>query len=81
MTNPIKSPEDVAQEFGLTYCPERMYHTKRVRNLKRGPVERFWFRYNHDLSFQRFIDLGLLVFATGATTIVAITITILFLGA
>jgi hypothetical protein len=74
MTKPIKSPEDVAQEFGLTYCPERMYHTKRVRNLKRGPVERFWFRYNHDLTFQRFIDSGCLSLATGLTTIAVITI-------
>lgn len=56
------------------YAPFRKYHTRRVQNLKRGPVERFWYRYNHDLTFQRFIDSGCLAFATGLTTIAVITI-------
>jgi hypothetical protein len=80
MTKPIKTPEDTAEEFGLTYSPVRNYHARRVRKLKYGPVERFWYRYNHDLTFQRFIDSGLLAFTIGVTTIAAITILIIVLG-
>jgi hypothetical protein len=80
MTKPIKTPEDTATEFGLTYDPVRNYHTRRVRKLKYGPVERFWYRYNHDFTFQRFIDSLSISLATGIVTVAVITILIIVLG-
>lgn len=62
------------------YAPFRKYHTRRVQKLKYGPVGRFMYRYNHDLTFQRFIDSASLSLATGFVTIAVITILIIVFG-
>lgn len=69
-----RNPNEVAQDYGLEYDPVRNYHTRRVRKLKYGPVERFWHRYNNDKTFQRFIDLCCVMFGIGFVTIAVMTI-------
>lgn len=58
MTKPIKTPEEVAEEFGLSYCPNRKYLTKRVKKLRgNGFIDKLKFLYQYNGEFRINVDL------------------------
>jgi hypothetical protein len=73
----VKTPEETAEEFGLTYAPFRNYHTKRVKKLRgSGFIDKFKFLYQHNGEFRINVDLmaGLLFALIAAVSIVTILI-------
>jgi hypothetical protein len=80
MTKPIKTPEETAAEFGLTYSPFRNYHTKRVKKLRgSGFIDKLKFLYKHNGEFRINVDLmaGLLFAFIAGVSIVTILIKVL----